>query len=371
VLYEFLQSNREALIALCGAKTAQRCAPSPAGAELPNGIRIFMQQLIDMLRLGADADPANRRGWISDFSRAANAQTLEEIDAAAAKHGAALLAHGFSVDQVVHDYGDLCQAITELAWTKKVPISAGNFRTLNRCLDNAIAGAVEEYAHQRDMLIFREDAEAMHERLGHLADELRAQVDSAMLAASAIKSGGVGAAGATGAALDRSLERMRNIIDRSLAEIRLSAGMTTRLERIAVADLISEIRVLGEHEAKVKGCTLAVGGVDRDLAVRADRALLSSAVGKLLRSALKHTPPKGEVLLRTRATVTRVGIDIEDQCGGLPPEDGASLEQRAADRRRSDHALEMRAAEAAGGRLRLRNSPGRGCVFTIELPRQC
>ncbi|HEX2567684.1 MAG TPA: HAMP domain-containing sensor histidine kinase, partial [Burkholderiales bacterium] len=345
--------------------------PLPPGAELPNGTRVLIQQLIDMLRLEADADPANRRGRMADFSRAANAQTLDEIDAAAAKHGSALLAHGFSVDQVVHDYGDLCQAITELASARKVSISAGNFRTLNRCLDNAIAGAVEEYAHQRDMLIFREDAQAMHERLGHIADDLRAQVECAMLASSAIKSGGVGAAGATGAALDRSLERMRDIIDRSLAEIRLSAGMTTRLERVAVADLISEIRVRSEHEAKARGCTLTVGGVNEDLAVRADRALLSSAVGKLLRSALKHTPPKGEVLLRTRATVTRVGIDIEDQCGGLPPEDGASLEQRAADRRRSDHALEMRAAEAAGGRLRLRNSPGRGCVFTIELPRQC
>jgi signal transduction histidine kinase len=371
VLHEFLKSNREQLIALCRSKSALRCAPTAPGAELPNGIRVFIQQLIDTFRIEADLAPPNARGAISDFSQAKNAYALGEIDAAAAKHGSELLAHGFSVDQVVHDYGDLCQAITELAWTRGVLISAGNFRTLNRCLDNAIAGAVAEYSHQRDMVIAREDAEAMHERLGHLADDLRTQVDCAMLAAAAIKSGSVAPGGATAAALDRSLERLRDIVERSLADIRMSAGMTMRPERIAVADLISELRVLGELEAKAKGCTLAVDGVDRELAVRADRAMLSSAVGQLLRSALKRTPPRGQVMLRTHASVTRVGIEVEDQGGGLPLGKVEPAEQRSADRRSSEHALSMRAAEAAGGRLRLRNSPGQGCVFTIELPRQC
>jgi len=370
VLHEFLKSNREELIALCRSKTALRVAPAEAGAELPNGIRVFIQQLIDTFRIEADSDPAGRRGLISDFSQMDNARALTEIDVAAAKHGSELLAHGFSVEQVVHDYGDLCQAITELAWAKKVPISAGNFRTLNRCLDNAIAGAVAEYAHQRDMVVAREDAEAMHERLGHLADDLRTQVDCAALAAAAIRSGSVASGGATAASLDRSLERLRDIVERSLADIRLSAGMTMRPERIALADFISEIRVLGELEAKAKGCTLAVDGVDAEWAVRADRALLSSAVGQLLRGAMKRTPPKGKVRLRAHATVTRVGIDVEDQCGGLPPEQGRPSEQRSTDQRPSDHALSVRAAEAAGGRLRMRNTPGRGCVFTIELPRQ-
>ena len=371
MLRAFLMSNQEELIALCRTKTALRCAPGDAGPELPNGIRVFITQLIETFSIEPDAGATNRRGRLADFSRAPNARALAEIDAAAARHGSALLAHGFSVDQVVHDYGDLCQAITELAWARKVPISAGSFRTLNRCLDNAIASAVAEYAHQRDLVTSREDAEAMHERLGRLADELRTQVDCAMLAAKAIRSGGVGSRGATGATLDQSLNRLRDIVDRSLAEIRLSAGMTMRPERIAVADLISDIRVLAELEARAKGCMLAVDGVEEHLAVRADRALLSSAVGQLLRSALKRTPPKGKVQLRAHATVTRVGIEVEDGGGGLPPKDVEPLEQRAADRRSSDHASSMRAAEAAGGRLRMRNAPGRGCIFTIELPRQC
>jgi hypothetical protein len=42
-----------------------------------------------------------------------------------------LLEHGFTVEQVVHDYGDLCQAITELAFELEAPIETDEFRTLN------------------------------------------------------------------------------------------------------------------------------------------------------------------------------------------------------------------------------------------------
>lgn len=377
MLHEFLIANREQLICLCGEKGAARRAPEAADAELPHGMRQFIQQVIDTLRLEAGRVSSSEHGHISDFLEVPHAHALGEIDAAAATHGSELLAHGSSVDQIVHGYGDLCQAITELAWSRSVPISTGDFRTLNRCLDNAIAGAVTEYLHQRDLAVSREDAEAMHERLGCLADELRAQVDCALEAVAAIKSGAVGTGGATGAALDGSLARLREIIDRSLAEIRLSAGMTAHPERIALADLIAEIRVVGTHEAMAKGCTLEVDDVDEELAVRADRALLSSALGHLLRNAFKRTPPNGAVLLRTRATVTRVGIEVEDQCGGLPLEEANLLcrpfEHRSANRSRlsMEHASSLRAAEAAGGRFRLHNSPGRGCVFAIELPRQC
>jgi hypothetical protein len=37
-------------------------------------------------------------------------------------HGRALLDLGFNVSQVVHDYGDLCQAITDLAYERDAPL---------------------------------------------------------------------------------------------------------------------------------------------------------------------------------------------------------------------------------------------------------
>ena len=61
-----------------------------------------------------------------------------EIERSAVEHGHDLLVQGFTVSQVVHDYGDVCQAITELAVETNASISTEDFQTLNRCLDDAI-----------------------------------------------------------------------------------------------------------------------------------------------------------------------------------------------------------------------------------------
>lgn len=78
---------------------------------------------------------------------------LYEMGVTAAQHGRELLQHGFTIDQVVHDYGDLCQAITDLAFVHETSVSIDEFRTLNRCLDNAIADAVTAFSYQRDRLV--------------------------------------------------------------------------------------------------------------------------------------------------------------------------------------------------------------------------
>jgi diguanylate cyclase (GGDEF)-like protein len=65
-------------------------------------------------------------------------------------HGRDLFEQGFSVEQVIRDYGDVCQAVTGLAMEVGASISANEFRTFNRCLDDAIAGAVSEYSHLKD-----------------------------------------------------------------------------------------------------------------------------------------------------------------------------------------------------------------------------
>ena len=73
-----------------------------------------------------------------------------DISKTAVLHGRDLLRQGFTVSQVVHDYGDVCQSITDLAMEMNAPISTDDFRTLNRCLDDAIAGAVTEFGRGRN-----------------------------------------------------------------------------------------------------------------------------------------------------------------------------------------------------------------------------
>ena len=359
MLHEFLEENRAALIDGCKARVASRRMPGPADAQLEHGIPQFVDQLAKTLRLEHDGNPAEGA----------------QIGESAARHGFALLRRGVTVDQVVHDYGDLCQAITDLAFERGTPIKVEEFRTLNRCLDNAIADAVTEFAYQRDLLVEDRGIQALNERLGFLAHELRNLIHSATLAVSALKTGNVGLAGATGAVLDRSLIGLRNLIDRSLADVRVTAGMPARRELIPLGDFIAEVRVSAGLEAEARGCELTAGTVDAGLAVLADRELLASAVGNLLQNAFKFTERHTEVSLSAHAAGDRVLIEVEDHCGGLPP--GAAEQmfqpfvQNDADRSGLGLGLSIcrNSVEANEGALRVRDLPGSGCVFVIDLPR--
>lgn len=96
MLPEFLTVNRQEIIDRTAAKVRARMAPRPTEAELQMGIPLFLDQLITTL-----VHPSASVG--------------PEMTASATKHGSELLRMGFTVSQVVHDYGGLCQAITELA----------------------------------------------------------------------------------------------------------------------------------------------------------------------------------------------------------------------------------------------------------------
>ena len=150
-----------------------------------------------------------------------------ESSRTAALHGEELLAKGYTVDQVVHGYGDICQSITELAKEKRAPITVDEFHTFNRLLDNAIADAVSSYGrHQVPSAAAPADPD-LHERMGSLADEQRKLVETALKALEALKVGNIGLMGATGTVLEASLIKLRDLVDKSLPEIRLATGMTT------------------------------------------------------------------------------------------------------------------------------------------------
>jgi len=212
MLHEFLTSNRTELVSRCRSKVAKRLSPTEIPLALDHGVPLFLQQLVETLRLeqreppGASVEP--------EPSPAAT-----EIGRAATVHGAELLRLGYTVDQVVHDYGDVCQAVTELAGEEHAPISTDEFRTLNRCLDNAIADAVTSFGHARQVLL-DDQAETLQQRLHYYALEHRRLVDIALQSYAVIKTGRIGATGATGTLLFHTLEELRSLADRTLPEIR-------------------------------------------------------------------------------------------------------------------------------------------------------
>ena len=372
MLHEFLTTNKADLVERCRLKVAKRLAPKVAGKALAHGIPRFLDQLIKTLQVEQTSEPMRSRRVSGPSGGGA---AVSEIAATAALHGRELSEQGFTVDQVVHDYGDLCQAITDLAFERGVPIEIDEFRTLNRCLDNGIADAVTEYAFQRNSLVESNSVKALNERLGFLAHELRNLIHTATLAVMAIKAGNVGATGATGALLDRSLIGMRNLVDRSLADVRITAGMPPRARLISLADFIADVKISASLEAHARQCEFTVGAVDAELALDVDREMLFSAVGNLLQNAFKFTQRHTEVSLNAYAAADRIRIDVEDHCGGLPQ--GAvedvflPFKQSGEDRSGLGLGLAIcqRSVEANNGVLSVRDVAGSGCVFTIELPR--
>jgi signal transduction histidine kinase len=364
MLHEFLTAQRADLIERCKAKVAKRAPPRENQPEQITGIPDFLDQLIETLQ----ADP-ERSKQISGALDSSSKSSLSDMGVSATRHGRDLSQHGYTVEQVIRDYGDLCQAITDSALEKSARIEVAEFRTLNRCLDNAIADSVTEWAYHHNLA----HAEQNVARVDFFIYELRKLIHTATLAAIALKTGNVGIAGATGAVLDRSLIELRNLLDRSLGDLRGRSAAPTQHKLISVADFVGESRISASLEAQNRECTLAVSAVDPKLAVDADQALLFAAVGNLLDNAFKFTRHKGEVSLKAYAAGERIFIEVEDHCGGLRPGAAESMllpsTLKGADAANGGLSICQHSVQANNGVLSVRDVPGSGCIFRIDLPR--
>jgi signal transduction histidine kinase len=354
MLLEFITAHREAIVSRAREKAAKRPWPAVSRDELETGIPLFLTQLAETLRLAGTSEP---------FSPDAIADS-------ASRHGGDLLDKGFTVAQVVHDYGDICQGITELAVEAQASMRPEEFQILNRSLDDAIAGAVTEYSRQREHGL----GERERERLGQLVHELRNALSTAMLSYYALKSGRVAIGGSTGAVLGRSLAALRDLVDNTISEVRLSAG-THAPRKISVARLLHEVEGAASLQARDRELDVAFEPTPEELMVSADPQLLASAVFNLIQNAFKYTVAHGRVTLRTAREDDRVRIEIEDECGGLPDQNAETFFSPFGERRGRDRSglglglsISRQAVRTFGGDIVVRNLPGKGCVFAIELP---
>ena len=355
MLHEFIAVHREEIIRRCRLKVAARSLPAPTAAEIDHGVPLFLDQLIDALRLGRSSSP--------------------EMSASALLHGHDLHRQGFTVSQVVYDYGDVCQSITELAMERGAPISADDFRALNASLDLAIAGAVTQFGRERNQSTVEGETVRWNERVGFFAHELRNLVNTAIVAFDVLKSGNVGVGGSTGAVLQRTLLATRDLVGRSLAEVRLAHGEQQR-EKFSVSGFIEELMPAAILAANTRGITFTAMPVEDGVVIEADRQVLAAVVMNLLQNAFKFTRPDTTVRLRVSATADRVVFEVQDECGGLPGGDVVEdmfrpFEQRSANRSGMGLGLAFSkcAVEEHHGRISARNLVGVGCVFAVDLPR--
>jgi signal transduction histidine kinase len=360
-LRDFILANRGQIIGRAQRRVQGRAALGAAETKLAHGVALLLTQLVDAL---APLDAGDSQQVIRDLDK-------KKITDSAALHGHELLRNGFTVAQVVLGYGDVSQVVTELAAESGVEIRSDAFQLFNRCLDDAIAGAVTASGQQRE----RDLAYEGTERMGFFAHELRNLLNTATLSFAVLKEGRVGLGGSTGAMHARSLAGLTALVERSLAEVRLAAGAPL-LERIALGDFISEISVSAAMHAEGYGVELTVSAVEADLAIEADRQLLGSALSNLLQNAFKFTHPRGRVSLTAYAALGRILIDVCDECGGLPVGKAEDLFRpfTRGGANRTGLGLGLNIAQSAiranSGDLSVRDVPGKGCVFTISLPRQ-
>ncbi len=354
MLHDFVRERREEIIRRCRAKVGARSVPPPTTVEIDHGVPVFLDQLVQSLRPGS---AGNR-----------------EIGETALLHGHDLLQQGFTVSQVVHDYGDVCQAITELATEFDAPILADDFRLLNAALDHAIASAVTEFGRQRNQTTLDVGVARENERLGYLAHELRNLIHTAIVAYEVVKTGNIGVAGSTGNVLYRSLIGARDLVTRSLDDVRLSHDAPRR-EVVRLARLVAELTPTARQAAEAAGVMLAIAPIDEQVSIDVDQAVISAVVLNLLQNAFKFTHPRTTVELRTSASADRVRIEVQDECGGLPVGEVDDLfrpfEQRGANRTGLGLGLSFSrwGVEAHHGRIYANSLDGTGCVFTVELPR--
>jgi len=349
---------------------ATRSKTNAVPHELIHGVPVFLDQLVDAL---AHTRHAPRTSIDSDIG-AWKGRSTKEVEETARLHGRDLHDQGFTLEQVVRDYGDVCQSITKLAFETGELIAADEFHTLNRCLDDAIAGAVTEYS-SHSVLAGESVTDAVNSRLGPLAHELRNYLHTATLVVAAIRVGNVGISGATGAVLDRSLLGMRALIDRALAEVRVTTRGPVRREAVRLEHLFGKLKISASFDALASDAAFTIVPTTEDIVVYAEPQMLAEAVGNLLQNAFRFTKRHTEVRLCARVLDDRVLIDIEDRCGGLPANAAETMflpfAQNGEDRTGLGLGLDIsrRSVEANGGELTVRNIPGTGCIFTINLPR--
>jgi len=298
-----------------------------------SGVPLFLEHLIEILDRG------------------------DEVAEMATEYGRRLFGLGLTASELVHGYGSVGEVVTKLAGEEGQDIATSDLEVFNRILYVAIAEAVT--AHER-------------ERTGALAHELRNVLYAATMSLEVMKKG-IETGGWTSDALDRSLTLMGTLIDRSLAEVRLQTEAPSLAERFRLADAVDQIRETVRREVESRNLELGVE-IDRELEVEADRQFLMSVVSSLVQNALQYTQRGSRVSLRARCTDGRLVIEVEDECGGWPPgkvdEVFLPFVRGRANRPGAGLTLSIakRAIEEINGELRVRDLPGKGCVFSVELP---
>jgi len=173
----------------------------------------------------------------------------------------------------------------------------------------------------------------------------------------------------------RSGRRMQSLIEDLLDVARIEAGaFVVHLSTEDLLPILEEVHGVFDDQALKKGIRLEVLRGDEEPRARIDRDRIIQALANLLDNALRLTPEGGRVTLGATAKGGHVEITVSDDGPGIEPELLEHLFDRFAQSSSSGGgaglglAIVRGVAEAHGGVVFVRSSPGAGATFTIRLP---
>lgn len=355
-LHEVLALQREDVLQRWKAQVLGTLAPEALPhLELIDHIPEFLDEVIAALRM--------------DCGLSSPSPSPEESDTSAG-HGAQRLRLGFSLDSVVREYGALRDAVIDSAREAGAPPTFRELEVLFDAMISGIAGAVTEYAQQRDAELLRQ----ANEHFAFIAHELRNPLSSALLAFNVLKGKGqLPAQSRSVSALEGGLLRTSELIDQTLQIARMASGVELRRQATTLKALFEDVELSASSEADSKGVVIR-SVIQEDKRITLDTRLVRSALGNLVRNAVKYTTAGSTVELRGQIANGRAVIEVEDCCGGLEP---GKVEAAFAPFVRLDTsqsgfglglAIAKQAVDAHGGTIRVQNLPGKGCIFVLELP---
>jgi signal transduction histidine kinase len=280
-------------------------------------------------------------------------------------HGGQRHVLGSHIGEVVLEYGLLMDLIVSRSKGRATPEELDR---LTRFLFAAAADAAQLYASEQAAAL-RKDA---WEQFAFLAHEIRNPVQSAKFATEMLRRG---QAPKALEALERSLGTLSAAVDQALTEARLAGvrqGTVLHRELVRLEQIAAACADDARFDAEARRIRFALDTAPVE--VSGDARLLRSAFSNLVRNAVKFSRDGATVKISSLYYEKFAQLKVEDECGGLPPGKAerlfAAFYQASADRSGFGLGLAIarQAIEAHGGTLRVHDIPGRGCIFTLELP---
>ncbi|MBC7229776.1 MAG: HAMP domain-containing histidine kinase [Actinobacteria bacterium] len=174
--------------------------------------------------------------------------------------------------------------------------------------------------------------------------------------------------------------RLKRVLEQLLALSRIDAGAwTLQPSPLPLGPFLRELVEKVMPKARDRGLELKLAAGDDLPTLETDRDALEQVLHNLLDNAVKFTPEGGEVILSADPLpLGGARIQVRDTGQGIPPEEQERVfdrfvrVERSRSQRHGGSGLGLSVCRdlvrLLGGSISLWSQPGRGTVFTVELP---